>query len=223
VTSLLCRVGYAVQQLPAIQVQVVGGREARHVGAEVADERRLFAERQRPHPRVHPVGAHDQVEGSRLAALEGGLQTVVALGDVGDGVVEDVLDVVAGGRVEDTDQVAAQDLELGDGAAGVAQQVGGHARQPPVVAVNVGHPARADVRPPDVVQDAHALGHGARRPAQVDRLAAGARCGRPLHHRGVEAMAAQPVRHRGSGDARTGDENVPVVHLGLLASVVVRR
>jgi hypothetical protein len=116
---------------------------------------------------------------------------------------------------EDADQVAAHDLELGDGAAVPAQQAGGHAGQAPVGGVDVGHPAGADMGPPDLVQDAHALGHGARRPAQVDGLPAGARRRRQLHHGGVEAVAAQPVRQRRSGDARAGDEDVPVVlHLG---------
>ena len=74
---------------------------------------------------MHAVGPHDQVEAARLAALEGDLDAVLALADVGDGVVEEVLDVVAGGGLEDAGQVAAQDLDLGDGAARVAQEVGG--------------------------------------------------------------------------------------------------
>jgi hypothetical protein len=195
---------------------VVGDGEAGHVGAEGADERRLLAEGQRAHPRVQPVGPHHQVEAARLTALEGDLGAVLALGELGDGVVEDVLHVVAGGPVEDVDQVPAEDLQLGDGAAGVAQQVGGHAGQPPVGAVDVGHAAGADVGLADLVQDAHAVGHGAGRPAQVDGLAAGAWCGRPLHHGGVEAVAAQPVRQGRSGDAGAGDEDVPVLHGSLL-------
>jgi hypothetical protein len=81
----------------------------------VADERRLKAGHLGAHARVQRVGAHDQVEAARLAVLEG--DAVAALGELGDGVVEDVVDVVAGGPVEDVDQVAADGLELGDGAA----------------------------------------------------------------------------------------------------------
>lgn len=46
--------------------------------AEVADERFLGAERQPPHARVEPVGAHDQVGAARLAAVEADLDAVVA-------------------------------------------------------------------------------------------------------------------------------------------------
>jgi hypothetical protein len=63
---------------------------------------------------VQPVGADDQVDGPGRAPFEGHLGAVVTLGDVGDGVAEDVFDVVSGDGVEDAGQVAAEDLELGD-------------------------------------------------------------------------------------------------------------
>jgi hypothetical protein len=165
---------------------------------------------------VQPVGAHDQVEAARLAPLEADLDAVVALGELGDGVVEEVLHVVAGGLVEAVDQVPAQDLQLGDGAAGVTQQVGGHAGQPLAGGVDVGHAAGADVGLADLVQDAHAVGHATSRPAQVDGLPAGAWGRGPLHHRWCEPVAAQPVGQGRSGDARAGDEDLPVLHVSLL-------
>jgi len=81
------------------------------------DEPGFLAERQRPHGGMQPIGAHRQVEAARRAPLEGDRDIVVALRDAGDGVVEDILDVIPVGRVEDADQIAAQDLDVGDRAA----------------------------------------------------------------------------------------------------------
>lgn len=67
---------------------MVGGGEDRHVEAEVADELRLLAERQRAHVGVQPVGAYHEVERARCAPLEGDLDAIFALRDAGDGVVE---------------------------------------------------------------------------------------------------------------------------------------
>jgi hypothetical protein len=75
------------------------------------------------------------------------------------------------------------------------------------------------VRPPDVVQDAHAGNHAAGRPAQVHRLAAGARGWRPLHHRRVEAVAAQPVRQGESRDARAGDEEDALLNAARIEAI----
>src|SRR4029453_12855578 len=209
--------GHAVHQLPAVEVQVAGGGEDGHGGAEVADERRLLAECHPADSGVHAVGPHDQVEAARLAALEGDLDAVLALADVGDGVVEEVLDVVAGGGVEDAGQVAAQGLDLGDGAARVAQEVEGHAGQPLVGGVDVGHAAGPGVGLADLVEDAHAVDDLAGRAPQVDRLAAGGRGGGHLAHGGVKAISAQPVGQRRPGDARAGDDDVTVLHRDLPA------
>ncbi len=65
---------------------------------------------------MEPIGPHHQVEESWFAALIGDLDVLATLRGSGDGVVENVLDVVPGRRVEDADQVFAQDLDLGDRA-----------------------------------------------------------------------------------------------------------
>ena len=95
-------------------------------------------------------------------------------------------------------RVAAEDLELGDRAAGVAQQVGGQAGQLPVGVVDVGQAAGAGVGPADVVEDAQTVGDLAGGAAQVDRLAAGPQRG-CLLQRLVESRsgaASRPARSR---------------------------
>ena len=57
--------------------------------------------------------------------------------------------------------------------------------------------------------DAHRLGHRQGRAAHVDRVAAGAQALAPLHDRGPESVAGQPVGEGGAGDAGTGDQYCP--------------
>jgi hypothetical protein len=68
------------------------------------------------------------------------------------------------------------------------------------------------VGPADVLQDAHAVGHLPGGAAKVDRLAAGPQRGCLLDHGRLEAVAVQPVRQRGPGDAGAGDEDLVVDH-----------
>lgn len=146
---------------------------------------------------MQPVGAHHQAEGARRGALEGDLHLMVVFGEGGDGIGEDVLDLVPGGHVENASQVPTQDLHL------TAHNRGGHARQLLAGAVNAGHRTHVGLQPTHIVQDPHALQHAkVCRSPEVDRVAAVARCGRPLHHCGVEAIVAQPVRQRRPSDAR---------------------
>jgi len=79
-----------------IEVQLVGGGEDRDVAAEVADELRLVPDGQRTHVGVQPISPHNEVEGSLPSTLEGDPYTVIVLGEGGNGVVEDVLDLVPG-------------------------------------------------------------------------------------------------------------------------------
>src|SRR5690606_16491195 len=90
------------------------GRDG-EVGADPGGESLLGAEDQAADVRVQAVRADDQVEAARLAALEGHL---AGLADGGDGVVEDVLHVVAAGLVEDLAQVVAHDLDVPVGERG---------------------------------------------------------------------------------------------------------
>ena len=73
------------------------------------------AQHQRAHRRMQPVGADHQVEPSGRAAFEPQLRVV---GYGRDGAAEDVLDVVAGGGVQDLAHVVPHDLNMaaGDGA-----------------------------------------------------------------------------------------------------------
>src|SRR5262245_63013215 len=162
----------------------------------------------------NPSRAHHEVECSRPAPFEGDPDAARVLRDPGNGVVEDILDVVLGGGVQDANEVTAQNLDVGDHASRVAEAVGIHDGLPLVGAIDVGHAARAGVRLPDLGHDAHALDHVPGRATNVDRLAARPWSGCSLHYGGVEAVAAQPVRQRWPSYARAGDEYVEALHWG---------
>jgi len=135
--------------------------------------------------------------------------TPSAVGQARDGIVEDVLDVIPGGLVQDAHQVTADDLyilRVDDPERAV------DAGQPLPGGAHIGHPAGAGARCPGRVQDSRPPGHFDRRPAQVDGLAAVARRGRPLHHDRGEAEPPQPVSQRLPGHAGPRDEHVPVPH-----------
>jgi hypothetical protein len=55
---------------------------------------------------VDSVGAHDEVEGTGRPAVEGDLDAVIAMGQVCDPVVEDVLDIVARRLIQQTQEPA---------------------------------------------------------------------------------------------------------------------
>src|SRR5262245_44325638 len=120
----------------------------------------------------NPSRAHHEVECSRPAPFEGDPDAARVLRDPGNGVVEDILDVVLGGGVQDANEVTAQNLDVSDHASRVAEAVGIHDGLPLVGAIDVGHAARAGVRLPDLGHDAHALDHVPGRATNVDRLAA---------------------------------------------------
>jgi hypothetical protein len=67
------------------------------VVAEVADELRVRPECQRSHVGAQAIRAHHQVEHAWCGSLEGDLDPLIPLDEAGDGVVEEVLDVVPGG------------------------------------------------------------------------------------------------------------------------------
>ena len=116
-----------VDQLPVIQAEIVRGGEDRQVQAQVADELRFVTEDELAHVRVQPVGAYHQVERACRGPLEGDLHRVGGLAEAGDGIAEDVLDVVPGGLVQDAGQVPPNDFYVG----GVDHPEGGvHAGQP---------------------------------------------------------------------------------------------
>jgi hypothetical protein len=67
---------------------------------------------------VQPVGADDEVDGAGRPAAEVDVHAVGALGQRGDGVVEQVLRVLRAAVVEHAGQVAAAYLELTPGELG---------------------------------------------------------------------------------------------------------
>ena len=72
------------------------------------------------------------------------------------------------------------------------------------------------VRGLDLGQDPHPLDDVDRGPPQVDRVAARlADLGRPLDHRGIEAVSLEPVRQDRPGDPGPGDEDLGVFYAHL--------
>jgi hypothetical protein len=76
---------------------------------------------------VRSVRADDQPEPARRGFLEGDGDCVRVLIDLGDGVVEEVLRVRQRRLVQQTGEVVAEDLDLGDDPLAV-EAVGGHPR-----------------------------------------------------------------------------------------------
>jgi hypothetical protein len=187
--------------------QLGGHAEARDVEAQVPPEPRLVAEDQRSHPGVQAVGTHHEVEGAGLRVVERDLHAVGGFGQRGDPVAEDVLGVLVGPVVQDAGEVAAQDLDLATG------ELRGQRHPRPTGGIHH-HP----LGPPGLlaahlVEDAHPAHNGqVRLAAQVDGLPAFAQRGGALDDGRLEAVAAQPVRQRRSGDARPGDEDLRVLH-----------
>ena len=141
-------------------------------------ERCLGAEGQRPHPGVEPVRPHDQVEHPGLPAAEGDVDAVAPVVERGDPVVEDVLDVVAGGLPQHPRQVAAREL---DGPDGLLAEEGRGAQGRDLAAPlgDEGQGAGAGAGRLDPLQEPHPLDDVDRHAPQVDRIAA------PAHRRGL--------------------------------------
>jgi len=164
-------------------------------------------ERQAPRRGEDAVRPDHGVEPPEPRLLEGDLDAVGELLERRDAVVEDVLHAV-GGVHDDAHEVAAQDLDVGDHAARVAEHLGRQLDPAPSGGVEVGDPPHAGVGGAHLVRDAHPVQDGPGRAAHVDALPAGPRAGRTLDHRHVEAVAAEPEGEGGSGDAGAGDEYV---------------
>jgi hypothetical protein len=127
-------------------------------------------------------------------------------------VAEQVLDVVAGGVVQDRRQFTAHDLDVAVGDPG--DQPGEVDVHRALAGPDEGDQLGAGPGLQDLRQDPHPLGDLDRRPEQVDRVPAPAAAQRrsAFDNRGAEAVALQPVRQRRSGDTGSGDQNGVVPH-----------
>jgi hypothetical protein len=132
-----------------------------------------------------------------------------ALLEARDRVAEQVLGGVLGRIVQDRSEVAAQDLDV------AGEDVGGHPRYWSALLVDDGGAGQVGLPGLDRVQNAHPGQHGqVGGAAEVDRVTAAAQLRCALHHRGMEAVPAQPVGKGGPGDACAGDQDVSVaVHV----------
>jgi hypothetical protein len=126
----------------------------------------------------------------------------------GDRFAEEVLDVEVGGFVQNPRQVSAQNLDVGDDAAGVAGQVVSPVPQPPIGAVDGADTDHPGVVGADLVHQAHAFDHVPSGAAQVDRLTTRSERGGTLDDGDLESVVTQPVRERRPGDARAGNQNI---------------
>ncbi|GDY50942.1 hypothetical protein SVIO_015650 [Streptomyces violaceusniger] len=152
------------------------------------------------------IGADDQVEGAPGAAAEGHVHPAVVVVEGGDGVVEEDVDVVPDRAVEDLGQLSARDFEVmaflaaGDG-------LGPDGGDRIALLVEEGDPADADVGVPEPGEHPHPPDDLDRGAADVDGVAATAQCGRLLDEGDREAVPAEPVGQRGTGDAGAGDQD----------------
>ena len=187
---------------------VLGG-EDRDEGAQIAEERFLLAEHQPPNVRVEPVRADHDVEQPGCGSFERHLGAARVLGDLRDRVVEEELHVVADRFVQGVHEVPAEDLHFRDRSAGVAEEVGAHARDRPVGGVDVRHAPRPHVGRADPVHDAHPVGDDAGGPTDVDGVATFTGRRRPLDDRRLVAQPMEPVGQGQPRHAGARDEDVP--------------
>jgi hypothetical protein len=193
------------------QAEVVAHGEAREAVAEVVVELLLGAEDEVSDAGVQAVGADDEVERAAGAAGEGHVHAVVVIVEDGDAVVEEELDVVADGGVEDLREIASAHLQVAafDTAChGLRADRGDQA----AVGVEEGDQAGLDVGGPQVRHQPHSVDHVQCRAADVDGVAAAAQGVGFLHDRDVEAVSVQPVGQRGARDAGAGDQDRAHVH-----------
>jgi hypothetical protein len=195
-------VGLDVDQAGVVQVQHVGRGEDHGVQPEVLDVRLLRPERQRAHPRVLTVGAHDEVEGTGLAALERHVHAVGVVGDRGDRVTEDVFGVVPGRLVEDAREVAAKHLDVAPGL------LGRHPDESAAPSVHLPPVSGTGTQAFDRLEQSHPTQHvQVDGTAEVDGVATVADRRRAFDDRRGEAVPPKPVRQGRAGDASARDED----------------
>lgn len=108
-------------------------------------------------------------------------------------------------------QIAASDLDIGHRALAV-EHLRWHADEFPAVPVDIGHAALVELVFADTGHEPHPLGHLVTGPAQVDRLAAGARLGGALDNSGSDARAQQLQREGVTRDAAAAHQDVAGVN-----------
>ncbi len=118
---------------------MVGCAEPGVGAAERLDELVLRPEHQAAHGRMRSVGADDEICPQLGVVGEGDVDAVVILDQRRNPGVEAVFDGVLGGAVEHADEIAAQNLQLGDQAVAVER---GHRHLGAVAAVGA-HPRNA--------------------------------------------------------------------------------
>ncbi len=203
--------------LPAGQhappVVVVGGARDREVGgveAQLLDAR--VGHDQRTGARAQAVGDDHRVEAAGGAVVELHVHAGAVVVQTGDPVAEHVLGARGGVVVEQAGELAAQDLQLGRGAAGVVG-ARGEAGERTAGVVDEVRAGLAGVAVADGVLQAHPADHLAADPAHVDVLALLAHVVEALDHGHVPARGREPRRERRTGDAGPGDQDAAAVHV----------
>jgi hypothetical protein len=157
------------------------------------------------------IGADDQVGPHLCPVGEGHLDSVVVLLQIRNAGVEPVFGPVFRRLVKHVDQIAAQNLQLGDQAVAAK----GRDRHLGAAAAVRPHPGRTALFQrvfAHLVDQPHPLDHVAAGAAKVDGLAARPDAGRNLDDDHAVAGAAQPVGERRPGDSGTADEDGRLRH-----------
>ena len=153
-----------------------------------------------------PSAATTRSKDRGRAVRERDLHPGAVVVETGDVVAEHVLDVGGGLLHQQPGQIAAQDLQLGRGPVGV-RAARGEGRDGAIVGVDEADPGLPGRRGPDRVLQTHPAGDLAAGAADVDVLTARPELGGALDHGHLEAVAVQPGREGGTGDAGAGDQD----------------
>ena len=146
---------------------------------------------------MQSIGADHQVEPAPSASLKPNIHARFGFLHADDAVIEDVLGGRAGSLVENSCQIAAQDLEL------AASESIGHARDLLVIPIHDRDRADAGLHPLHFRQQPHAFEHANGSTAKIDRVAARTQRRRTLHNRWLKPILAKPERQCRTGYARS--------------------
>ena len=136
---------------------------------------------------MQPIGSGHQIKPAPSTLLEPHIHSGLALVHAGDAVIEDVLGRRPRSLVEDSGQIAAQDLNL---AAGESIR---HACDLVVIPIHNCDRADARLQPLHFRQQSHAFQHANGGSTKIDRIATRTHRGRALHNRWLKSIPAKPV------------------------------
>ena|SRR5699024_49971 len=138
---------------------------------------------------MQTVSTDNEVKSACRCVAEDDVNAVGVLGELRNGVIEEIFHLVADSAVEQVNEVAAEDLDLRDEPLPV-EIVRADGRPTAAVFVYPGDAGLFEANAAGIFKHAHAFDHGAPCATQIHRLSACARSRRDLDDSNGEAVVA---------------------------------